>query len=228
MPWIKPERVRHALHNLSDWRKSARDQASKHLLPLLALLEQGAGQHKRIEFTETPHEFDFWKRYFQLDDDAEKPFFNPLTLRRAEKGFPHSNAATIRKNTFALKWQAGTLEQIEDKEFWTLADNFADVFREKALTKAGVVSRVPVVDLALLLFREDEIDPGTAAELEKRFRARFPMDDPDYQKIFVFREEEPSKIFIDEKPSDTNLAIKDALIEDVIKPSMAPPAACST
>lgn len=226
MPWIKPERVRHALHNLSDWRKSAQDQGSKHLLPLLALLEQGAGQGgKKVEFTETPHEFDFWKRYFQLDNDPDKPFFNPLTLRRAEKGFPHSNAATIRKNTFALKWHAGKLDQIGTQEFWVLADNFADIFRDKALTKAGVTFRVPVVDLAVVLFREDEIVPGTAAELESRFRVRFPLSDPDYQKIFVFREEESANIFINTKPKNTTVAIEEALIEDVVKPSAAPAAA---
>src|SRR5580693_2800530 len=141
MAWIKPERVAHALHNLSDWRKSAQDQGSKHLLPLLALLEQGAGQAgTKVEFTETPYEYDFWKRYFQLDDDAERPFFNPLTLRRGEKYFPHSNAATIRKNTFGLKWHAGTLEQIDDKEYWTLAESFADIFRDKALTKGGKIA----------------------------------------------------------------------------------------
>jgi DNA polymerase III delta prime subunit len=226
VPWIKPERVRHALHNLSNWRKSAQDQGSKHLLPLLALLEQGAGQRgKTVEFTETPHEYDFWKRYFQFDNDPEKPFFNPLTLRRAEKGFPHSNAATIRKNTFALKWHAGRREQIGDQEHWTLSDNFADIFREKALTKSGEVVRVPVIDLAVVLFRKEEIVPGNTDALEKVFRTRFPLSDADYQKIFAYREEEPSKIFVDLKPSDTNEAIAQALIADVVKPSAAPAAA---
>jgi 5-methylcytosine-specific restriction protein B len=112
MAWIKPERVKHALKNLSDWHKSAPDQGSKHLLPLLALLEQGAGvTGTKIEFKERPHEYDFWTRYFLLGDDAKKPYFNPLTLRRAEVNYPHSNAATIRKKTFDLKWHAGTLDQ---------------------------------------------------------------------------------------------------------------------
>jgi len=222
MPWIKPERVRHALHNLSDWRKSAQDQGSKHLLPLLALLEQGAGQGKKIEFTETPHEFDFWKRYFFLGNDADKPFFNPLTLRRAEKGFPHSNAATIRKNTFELKWHAGTHELVDNQEYWTLAGNFADIFRDKALTKHGEVTRVPVVDLAAVLFREDEIVPGTAAGLEKTFRDRFSLLDSDYHKVFVFHEEDPASIFADEKSNDISVAVALALVADVVTPSAAP------
>jgi 5-methylcytosine-specific restriction protein B len=138
MAWIKPERVAHALHNLSDWRKSAQDQGSKHLLPLLALLEQGAGNAgTKVDFNETPDEYDFWKRYFQLDDDPDRPFFNPLTLRRAEKGFPHSNAATIRKNTFDLKWHAGTRDQVGDQENWTLADDFADSRLRYAKSASG-------------------------------------------------------------------------------------------
>lgn len=63
MAWIKAERVYHALKNLSDWHKSAPNQGSKHLLPLLALLEQNAGiGGDKIEFRERPHEYDFWDR----------------------------------------------------------------------------------------------------------------------------------------------------------------------
>lgn len=228
MPWIRPDRVRHALHNLSEWRKSAQDQGSKHLLPLLALLERGAGQGgNTIEFRETPHEYDFWKRYFQLDDDSERPFFNPLTLRRAEKGFPHSNAATIRKNTFALKWRAGSMTVIAEKEHWKLADDYADIFRDKALTKRGEVFRVPVVDLAVVLFRDHEFDdPAAAVALEQLFRTRFPMNDDDYREIFVFKDEAPELIFQSEFSGLSVItdAIEAALISDVVKPSTAPPA----
>src|SRR6516165_7466526 len=154
MPWIRADRVRHALHNISEWRKSAQAQGSMHLIPLLALLEQGAGVGKKVEFTETPHEFDFWNRYFKLDNDPTKPYFNALTLRRAETGFPHSNATTIRKNTFALKWHAAILDVVDGIEYWQLSNDFADIFRDKALTKSGEVARVPVVDVAIILFRQ--------------------------------------------------------------------------
>src|SRR5215211_3318551 len=138
MAWIRPERVRHALYNLSEWRRSVKDQSSRHLLPLIALLEKGAGNGNAIHFDETPHEYDFWNKYFLLrDGNAEKPYFNPITLKRAERGFPHSNAATIRKNTFDLKWRAAVRTEQADGEYWTLADNYADIFRDKVLTKNG-------------------------------------------------------------------------------------------
>jgi 5-methylcytosine-specific restriction protein B len=229
MAWIKPERVHHALHNLSEWHQSAPDQGSKHILPLLALIEKGAGVGgARIEFKERPDEYDFWDRYFHIGGDDKKPYFNPLTLRRGEANYPHSNSATIRKRTFDLKWHAGALEQDDGKEFWTLADDYADTFRTKALTKRGEPFRVPVVDLAVILFREEEFDPATARELEARFRDRFRMSDPDYQQIFVFHEEDPAEIFVGAKPVDTNAAIVSALIMDVVKPSSAPPAAPMT
>lgn len=159
--------------------------------------------------------------------DTKKPYFNPLTLRRGEANYPHSNAATIRKKTFDLKWHAAKLDQTGGSEFWTLAGDYADIVRARALTKAGVTFRVPVVDLAVILFRDEDIDPATAAELERRFRERFRMDDVAYPKLFVFHEEDPKEIFTATKPTPIDMmkAIESALIQDVVKPSSAPMAA---
>lgn len=231
MAWIKPERVRRALHSLSEWHKSAPDQGSKHILPLLALLEHGAGRPgTRVEFRETPDEFEFWDRYFRLDGDPKKPYFNALTLRRCEINYPHSNAATIRKKTFDLKWHAGVLDQSAATEHWTLAGDYADIFRNKALTKQGKAFRVPVVDLGVILFRDDDIEPASAAEIVKRFRNRFTMEEADYQKIFQFREEDPAEIFTSVKPTKMKMseAIASALISEVVQPSAAPPASPMT
>lgn len=223
MAWIKAERVYHALKNLSDWHKSAPNQGSKHLLPLLALLEKDAGvAADKIEFRERPHEYDFWDRYFFLKGNDSKPYFNPLTLRRGEKNYPHSNAATIRKNTFDLKWHAGSLQHENGSEYWLLAADYADIFVTKALTKGGETYKVPVVDLAVVLFREEQVQTATAAGLEELFRSRFSMDDSAYRKIFVFQNEEADDIFQTEKPKAMSQAIESALIPEVVKPSAAP------
>lgn len=224
MGWIRSERVHSALKSLGDWHASAPNQGSKHLLPLLALLEKGAGVGSvKIEFKERPDEYNFWDRYFKLGGDEKKPYFNPLTLRRGEVNYPHSNAATIRKNTFANKWKAGVLDQTGGSERWSLSSDYAEIFVVKALSKAGETFRVPVVDLAVVLFRDEEIDPETAAELEKRFRARFRVEDDAYHRIFVFHDEESANIFGAARPADTNRAIETALIQDEVKPSSAPP-----
>lgn len=217
---IKAERAALALHNLSDWKDEVRSQATAHLMPLLALLEKGAGNMgpDPILFREQPEEFDFWNRYFELGDgDKVKPYFNPITLRRAEAGFPHSNAATIRKNTFEGKWKGAVRTVGAQGEEWKLADNYADVFRTNVLSKSGQVTRVPVVDLAALLFRDETFDDADdASALEKRFRERFPQRDGDYEKLFVFHPEGRDKIFAsDGEPQDYQDAIKSALVDDV-------------
>lgn len=213
MAWIRPDRVRHALGNLNEWRKTVQAQGSMHLFPMLALIEAGAGSGKEIEFNETPDEYSFWDRYFRLDDDPDKPYLNAMALRRAERGFPHSNAATVRKNTFALKWKAATRRADGNRDFWTLSDDYAEIFRVKALTKGGEVSRVPVIDLATVLLRHDDIPVATAHGLEDAFRQRFPMDDDSYRKLFAFQPETPEGIFT-EQPSGPEMlvAIEAALI----------------
>lgn len=194
-----------------------------HLFPMLALIEAGAKPGKEIEFSETPDEFDFWDKYFRLDNDPDKPYFNAMALRRAERGFPHSNAATVRKNTFALKWQAATRRAEGKRDFWTLSEDFADIFRDKALTKSGKVSRVPVLDLAALMLRAVPIPVATADGLQDAFRARFPMSDNDYRKLFVFQPEAPEGIFTEQPPGPEMLAaIKDALVPERVTADTAP------
>ncbi|MCZ7885399.1 McrB family protein [Agrobacterium salinitolerans] len=217
---IRADRVALALHNISDWKDKVRGQATAHLMPLLALLEKGAGKEEAtpILFRERPEEFAFWDRYFHLnDEDDVKPYFNPTMLRRAEAGFPHSNAATIRKNTFEGKWKGAVRTVTTDGENWKLTDNYADVFRTNVLTKSGQVTRVPVVDLAAILFRNEPFeDADDARALEKKFRERFPQREIDYEKLFEFVSEEREHIFApDTESQDYEGAIKGALVEDV-------------
>lgn len=211
---------------MNEWRSSVQDQGSRHLLPLLALLEANAGRGGDIHFDETPDEFAFWDRYFRLHGGNEsKPYFNPVTLRYAEKGFPHSNAATIRKNTFELKWKAAIREVKADGDHWTLAMNYADTMRDKVLGKVGAITRVPVVDLAVILFRSrDFLDDADANTIEDDFRNSFPQTSDDYHKLFQFNDEDASNIFlsanIDDPPPDYETAVRAQLLEDITKVGM--------
>ena len=226
---VKDERVATALNNMAAWRGMAKSQAATHLFPMLALIERGAGNPPGSAklMNETPHEFEFWDKYFRLDDGNEaKPYFNPVTLRRAEAGFPHSNSATIRKNTFAGKWNAATRTMTDEGEQWTLDDAYADIFREKVLTKGDQVARAPVIDMAVLFFRDRDFpDDADARALETAFREVFPQRDEDYQKLFVFHAEDPDKLFVDSaEPQDYRAAILDTLIGDVQSSSAIPEA----
>lgn len=217
---IRADRVALALHNISDWKETVKAQATAHLMPLLALLEKGAGKDDAgsVLFRETPEEFAFWDRYFHLNDgDGVKPYFNPVTLRRAEAGFPHSNAATIRKNTFQNKWKGAERLVTVDGESWELSDDYADIVRANVLTKSGQVTRAPVIDLAVLFFRSESFDDADDARtLERRFREQFPQSDIDYEKLFEFIAEDRDHLFApDAVAQDYEAAIKSALVDDV-------------
>ena len=192
---IKAERAASALNNMANWRGKAKTQGATHLMPMLALIERGAGDPLGAAtlMNETPHEFEFWDKYFHLKDDNEaKPYFNPVTLRRAEAGFPHSNSATIRKNTFAGKWNAATRRTTADGEEWKLAENYADIFRDKVLTKGPDIARAPTLDIAILFLRDSEFpDDADARTLEQAFRGAFRQRDEDYEKLFVFHRNSP-------------------------------------
>lgn len=224
---IKAERVTAALNNLASWRGQVKTQGATHLFPMLALIERGAANPpgKATIMTETPHEFDFWNRYFRLNDDDEaKPYFNPVTLRRAEAGFPHSNSATIRKNTFAGKWDAASHKKTKAGEEWELADDYANIFREKVLAKGNDLTRAPTLDIAVLMFRDTEFpDEADVRALEAAFRKAFQQRDEDYDKLFVLRQENVEKIFTDaSEKQDYDSAILKALVEDVKSASAIP------
>lgn len=227
---VSAERVALALNNIGDWRNNAKSQGATHLFPMLALIERGAAQPpgQATLMNETPHEYEFWDKYFRLDDgNAAKPYFNPVTLRRSEAGFPHSNSATIRKNTFAGKWNAASRTDEADGENWTLKEDYADIFREKVLSKGDQVAKVPVVDLAILMFRDAVFDDAADARaLETKFRAEFPQRDADFEKIFAFHPEDQAQIFAaDGEAQDYGAAIKSVLVDDLKTASAIPAAA---
>lgn len=224
MSRIHPERITHALRNLSAWREAVKSQASTHLLPLLALLEAGAGTGADVLFNEQD-DYAFWDRFFRLasDDDA-KPYFHPLLLRRAEKNYPHSNVATIRKNTFQLKWNAASRTSKVDGDHWTLASDYASIVKTKILTKGGDIRRVPVVDLACVLLRNISWPSDASAEdIEARFRNDFKQLDEDYEKIFEFIEEQANRIFSDSDAAfNYTDGIKAALIDEAVSAADVP------
>lgn len=222
---IRPDRLSKALQNLDRWCASVSRQRATHLLPFLALLERGAGlpTGTPVLMSEKPHEYSFWDRYFRFqDDNTAKPYFNPITLRRAETNFPHSNAATIRKNTFATKWQAASWTTGSTGEQWLLAADYVEIFCAKVLTKAGRLTRVPVLDIAILMFRTVEFNDDASAEtLEALFRDTFPQRDEDYSRIFVYRAELSSTVFLSRPtPPDYDAAIKSILQEQINTPSI--------
>ena len=222
MSHLKTDRVKQALHSLHQWALEAKTQAAVHLLPLLALLEKGADTVSQVNFEESD-DFSFWNRYFLIREGDPKPYFTPITLRRVEEGFPHSNAATVRKNTFELKWKAGSRNTDPNGDtLWSLAADYAETFRDKVLTKRGVTSKVPCLDLAVILLRSEDFPEGATADtILHRFRDRFPQSDENFGMLFSFRTESPEALFSDtplQVPGDYVDVIANCLISEKVSP----------
>ena len=140
-----------------------------------------------------------------------------MLKRRAESGFPHSNAATIRKNTFALKWGGATRRVDDGGEHWSLAENYPEIVSKKVLTKGGVTTKIPILDLAVLLLRELEFETGeqSATSLVSRFYEIFKFSDEAKATLFEFIDEDTEKLFEDAS-TVTKEMYRDALYSTLI------------
>ncbi|HLL90309.1 MAG TPA: AAA family ATPase [Tepidisphaeraceae bacterium] len=238
--WIQASRVRAAINNLNLWRNAAHTQNAVHIWPLLAMIEAGASANAPIEFREAAIDRPFWDRYGRLPGDTRdrsdpqgaegkytRDFYvDPVVLQKKSSNYWHQNPGTLRKR-FINTWRAATL--VADS--LVLANDYANIFVTKVLTKGGAATRVPVVDLAVWLFRNEEFsDNATARTLEQRFLRTFRFTPADYEKIFEFQEEGASHIFTTAKPSDEEYlrAIEESLVTTgaVIPP--APPEQAET
>lgn len=229
--FIKPARVRRAIAALSNWRDSANMQPSVHLWQVLALLRKGVNTREFVQYEEAD-DFRFWDDYNRspdAPDDAAKSdrnvYFSPLTRKLHHGDYPHNTIATIRKERFS-KWGAAEDRNHEGQTEWRLSNNFDEVVQQKLLVKKRTVHRVPVVDLAVWLFRIEEFDDGSdARSLESRFREVFPLTDEQYDRLFVFRDEDAGEIFTQTKPplDAYKEAVRDTIIPD--KVDVPPPPA---
>jgi len=209
-----------------------------HLWPLLALMEAGVSTTAEKSFRES-NEFDFWDRYFRFPGEtrnrnvsgggfAERYYIDPLLQQDKPGDYPHRGPWTIRTRTFLNSWHAADFK--EDSSSWLLKANFADIFVAKVLSKDNEVHRVPVVDLAVWLLRDESFADGSTSEtLEARFRERFSFANADFEKLFRFTQENPDHIFANVHPAPETIraAIESALLPVEAEPGKksAPPAA---
>ena len=190
--YIRLDRLREAVIRLSDWRGQVKQQTVAHVLPLLALLEKGVNKSTYVQFEEQD-DFDFFDRYSRLPGDEEKPYFDPFNRSFRIASHPHSNIATARKNTFARRWKAAELNEGNGQTRWQLNPEYANAIVQNILVKGNTIVRISVVDLAIWLYREETFtDNADSAELLKKFRSQFVMDDADFNLIFSY-ESEPSE-----------------------------------
>lgn len=197
--FVHPERVAAAIKALADWRLRAKNMPAMHLWPLLSIIRGKVTKTGFRQFTESD-EFAFWDTFFRLPGDTRPSrdqvtnqftpdyYVEPLVLALKPSDYPHRSPWTIRVRTFLASWKAA--ESDEAHENWKLATNYAEIFVEKVLQRGDEVHRVPVIDLAAWLFRDRQFPDGaTSRDLERAFRAEFPFEDSDYDRIFEYTEE---------------------------------------
>lgn len=193
--YVKETRLREAIVRLSDWKGQVQSQAINHLFPFLGLISKGVGADAFKKYEEHD-DLEFFDHYFDVKEKSEKPYFDPLNRKFRIKTHPHSNVATLRKNTFENRWNAASSERRSDGTYWKLADNADTILAERALTRAGVTRRANVIDLAVWLFRTHEFPDGaTSDDILALFRNRFPMPDAMFDRLFEYVPEDTEHLF---------------------------------
>ena len=203
-----------------------------HLWPLLALIERGGNAQTAITFTEQ-NDRQFWDRYARLPGDTRQPgtspnftqdyYIEPLVQQLKPSDYYHRSPASIRDRTFWRSWRAADFDQATNE--WKLKPNWAQIFEEKVLMRSGVAYRVPVLDVAVFLFRNEGFaDDADATTLEAKFKDVFKFAPADYARILVFTPENSDNIFTTTKPSDEAMAsaIREAVVSDAPQETLPP------
>jgi hypothetical protein len=189
--YVSSELLEESILALNGWAKAVKQQNVPHVWSFLPVKLKGAMPGTKITYREEDDK-EFLQRFFSYRPGAE-PFFDPLRREWLKAGYAHSNAATFRKRTFMMSWNACTWE---DSELLSLAENYHEIVSEKVLTKAKEIVRIPALPLAVWFYkrphaewrgRDDLRDglPDDPDELLRQFRSDFNFDeDPGWQVIF--------------------------------------------
>lgn len=189
--YISPELLDAALRVLESWSSQVVRQRSRHVWSLLPVKLQGAMPGQTIAYEEQ-NDQDFMRRFLAVRDDPAYPYFDPFSREWLPAGYFHSNMATMRKNRFSQKYHACDW----DGQVLSLATDYASIFVDKVLTKAGVATRIPAIACAVWFFKRPSVewrgdpdlaggvpsDPSSAVE---EFRKKFSFEhDGGWSAIF--------------------------------------------
>jgi hypothetical protein len=183
--YIAQDRIRAAVARLAAFRSAVHSQKAQHLIPFFALKEKGAAGGGPIVFEEAD-DFAFWDRYFEVDPNSrEGKYYDPLLGARRISGHPHSNVATARKSTFVSSWNAATIDTSAGDTRYALGDDYVSIIQKEALTKRGRSERLPLIDLAVWMFRHERFDSAsTAADVVERMSTSFNLTSDELAQLF--------------------------------------------
>jgi len=186
MKYISEQQLTSALRDLAEFRSKVNQQGAQHILPFLSLRKAAVGTKSFTKYTETDDK-NFFNDFARVAPADQKPYFDPIRSMFRIETHPHSNVATLRKGTFARSWGAADFKQASKAgdEQWKLEPDYIKAIKEKALTKGGQVTKVPVIPLATFLFRSQEFpDKAQPRDLAARLKSTFNLTEPEYDGLF--------------------------------------------
>ena len=196
--YVSPELLGAALGTFESWSARVSLQKSRHVWSLLPLKVRGAMPGRPLAYVEQ-NDREFMDRFLSVRDDPAFPYFDPFVRSWLPSGYFHSNMATMRKNRFAREWGACDW----DGSIIRLAPNYADIFVDKVLTKAGTAARIPALACAIWFFKRPSVEwpddsdfadgvPPEPAGAVAMFRKKFNFDnDAGWAPIF---DDDPSLV----------------------------------
>jgi hypothetical protein len=127
---------------------------------------------------------------------AGKKFFLPFGRPEPDTGFwrnPKYSGGSLQSARTREKFN----EALEhpSKEEWAFAPDYVATLKNLLPLEGKTQIRLPVFDLAAWLYR-DEVIPATLAEVEKKFRNDFELNDPiEYEQLFDATPPNPAQFF---------------------------------
>ncbi len=182
MKYASKEQLIESLRLLATFRGKADRQTAQHILPFLAIRRKDVEPGKMTAYSERD-DFTFFDEFARVSNE-DKPYFDPIAGAMRVASHPHSNVATLRKNTFFRRWHAAEQDVDNGIERWKLADDYLPIFKKK-LTKGKAFTPIPAIPLGLFLFRTRAFpDQATLDDVAAELKSTFHLTTTEFNELF--------------------------------------------
>ena len=182
MRYTSKDQVIESLRFLAAFRSKVDRQTAQHILPFLAIRRKDVKPGGWTAYSEQD-DFTFFDDFARVTNE-DKPYFDPISSTMRIASHPHSNVATLRKNTFFRTWHAAEQDTHDGVERWKLSDDYRAILKKK-LTKGKMFTPTPAIPLALFLFRAHGFpDQATLDDVATELRSSFHLTADEFNELF--------------------------------------------
>lgn len=200
MKFISIKQLHLSLLRLQSWGEVVGQQSS-HATVYLAGKAKGMNSKGPIEFRDPEDENYFWNTYMRIRGDRD-PFFDPFVGKFRPRDYPHNTAFKQRND----RWTSPDYNIANrDADQW----QFTDTYIANLITKPFKSQKIPLVELASWLFRNDSFDDNANSQtLIEKFLNTFSISIEELNGLFELRqlrEVDEKSIFHHKRPTDALL-----------------------